>query len=186
MRWPGPKLRQNMNLGAVRAKIGRSERLLGEVGRGCRRWIEGIEVGELAHTRDRVSGRHEWRLPPLGSPPEDLALILSDAAHNLRSALDHLVNRAAEASGYQPTDRDRLQFPTCGNRRAYDGNAKSSLRGLAEPFKDVILSSQPFEAHQVKHLNLLESLGRLSDTDKHRDVHPVAWCTRSFPQAPLS
>lgn len=107
-------------------------------------------------------------------------LILGDMAHNLRSALDHLVWQLVILNDEKP--RRQNQFPIIGAEKEYwevPPNHSESVRdrmlaGVAEDHRAFIDMVQPFNA--LGHLaeggrTSLSMLSWISNADKHRVIH---------------
>lgn len=104
--------------------------------------------------------------------PRSFAPIISDAIHNLRTALDHM---AWELVGADHGTQDRyLQFPTGDNRI----NFEASCNGIKTPsqwVKDAFKSTEAFIGG--KGLDLYQ-LCQLDNSDKHVEITPVLRTTR--------
>jgi len=147
-------------------------------------------VGPQQHSLVREDGdeprTHIFRaqnVPPL---PPDWGLIVGDFAHNLRSALDHLVWQLVLLSGSKP-GRDN-QFPICSAGTRYwcskkDGTPSvrdRSLRGVAEQYRTPIDAVQPYRRGQDTELAFLSGLADLSNFDKHRVIQTAYSATHSI------
>jgi len=122
-----------------------------------------------------------WRIGRIEVPDAPLTewgVIVGDFAHNLRSALDHLVYQLAILNDWNP-EKMGTQFPiftTEGDylRNGYRGRSKgelsnrdSQLWGVSDAHKTIIDGLQPFKADKPK-ANPLAVLNRISNRDKHR------------------
>jgi hypothetical protein len=107
-------------------------------------------------------------------------LILGDMAHNLRSALDHLVWQLVILNGEKPSRQN--QFPIIGVEKEYweilPNNSQSTrdrmLAGVAEDHRAFIDAVQPFNARGQQPdgpRTALAVLSGISNADKHRVVH---------------
>lgn len=107
--------------------------------------------------------------------PRSFAPIISDAIHNLRTALDHM---AWELVGVDKGIQDRyLQFPTGDNRV----NFEASCNGIKTPsqwVKDAFKSTEAFIGG--KGIDLYQ-LCQLDNSDKHVEITPVLRTTRHPP-----
>jgi hypothetical protein len=135
-------------------------------------------AGEAFAQRDPTpfGMRHESSRNPDGSedyrlyavvrerPPLDFALIIGDVAHNVRSALDHLVyalsSRQAQRSG-------KTQFPIFTDECRFKVLGIPMIASLKRPERTLIERVQPFAA-VVPDDDPLAILNRLSNLDKHR------------------
>ena len=101
--------------------------------------------------------------------PSNLAVVVSDAIHNFRSALDYLVfELALHDSG---TVQNNTQFliedfkvdPADPKRRGFDARALNCLRGLRQDHINSIELLQPY-----KGVKWTKDLREVSNPDKHR------------------
>jgi hypothetical protein len=99
--------------------------------------------------------------------PEILGLLIGDAAHNLRSALDHLI---WELIGPTGTKQDKhLSFPTGDTWTNYE----STIDGLHTTPRGAKKFLKSFEAHRGGDGHALYGLHILDRTDKHRIINPI-------------
>lgn len=117
------------------------------------------------------SSEYVFSINPKEEPPLRLGILLGDFAHNLRSALDHLICQLALLNG--PTDCSTTQFPIC-----FDGPARFKelagnwLKGVSPLHRAAIEKAQPYECRKPEDhaLAILDWVDRI---DKHRAVHPA-------------
>ena len=107
-------------------------------------------------------------------------VIVGDIAHNLRSALDHLVWQLVLAAGKRPgrhnfypvfTDRD--EFFCAVEMPARQGKGPLGGVPLDSHAWKVIEKYQPYNAGDKAQFGPLRVLTLLSNTDKHRFIHPA-------------
>lgn len=101
-------------------------------------------------------------------PGERWGAILGDVAHNLRSALDHLVYGVAiwESGSDPPPEHTRLMFPVFDPPKPLPIN---KVRTLSGPVRAAIIAAQPDPSHLVD--SPLWTLDQLDIADKHRAIH---------------
>lgn len=109
-------------------------------------------------------------------PPDRLGIIVGDIAHNLRSALDHVVCQLAILN---KAPCDQTQFPICNTKAGFGFEAKKRLDGLADRHRAMIRRVQPY--HRRKGGVLLAILRDLSNADKHRVVNPATQAVAFVP-----
>ena len=128
--------------------------------------------------RETYCDRHNdcWRytLQIREEPPVALALILGDAVHNMRSAIDHLAVAISDAKYRESAsfpcflnDPDKLP-PGHITRKAFErATAGMSAEALAE-----VKRCQPYaESDPVdRRRHILTVISRLDRTDKHRNI----------------
>jgi hypothetical protein len=168
---------------------------------GCReKWARGTTL--LQHVVDEASDYSEAEPKPYeiaGSwdanrkqyvftgettQPMDKAVmwsvILGDAVHNLRSALDHLVWQLVLLDTGKDGTTDN-QFPIASHGDLYWGKAKNNgpslrerrLKGVSKEHKRIIDRVQPYRTNAPGKLESLEALRDMSNHDKHRLLHTV-------------
>ena len=116
-----------------RAKIARADEHLATLYRETDAWGEGdpFKIIRSCHRDGRV---HVFHLRYTAQPDVwRWAVVLGDALHNLRGALDHLMYAlAVQQTGQDPPDDDAsLMFPICSDRAQWDRTWRHP-GGLAE------------------------------------------------------
>ncbi|MBI4261368.1 MAG: hypothetical protein HY658_12475, partial [Actinobacteria bacterium] len=116
---------------------------------------EGFEAAGVAHHR----------------VPGVLSLVLGDALHNYRSALDHLVFQLALMGRDGGDAPEGTQFVIRDTPEAFEkAKARGYLDGVAQQHQDMIESVQPYRSADPA-LHPLGLLRDLSNVDKHRIIH---------------
>lgn len=138
-----------------------------------------VEVGKM-FTKDEVctpvpglnaQGKPILRVKNVPEPDPRLGVIIGDVAHNLRSALDHLVYQLCIPSGAsEPADPEAPAFPITSSSRRWRG-AQWRLDQAREGTKTRIERLQPYHRRKDPDTRLLWQLRELSDIDKHRLLH---------------
>lgn len=105
-------------------------------------------------------------------PPKELAIIVGDCVHNLRSSLDNVVWGLGQV--YPATDvrarPERLSFPMCFSAEKYAEKLQHSdwlaINYFPKPARNLINNLQPYQdslsAHRIRMLH------ELWNADKHR------------------
>ena len=100
------------------------------------------------------------------------AVLLGDALHNLRCALDHIVYMLAiNQTGKDPPDDDaRLMFPICSDPTYFaKGSTQGRIAALNCPTRAAIEKAQPYNRLKPgQWFAPLWWLAQLNDIDKHR------------------
>jgi hypothetical protein len=119
------------------------------------------------------------RLPEIG---DDWGLMVGDAIHNLRCALDHLWwQLAIDELGREPTEDEAksIQFPIISDPDSWDGH-----RFLQHVGTDAADKAKTFQGYdRPEGPTLLSVLGALRDwsnTDKHRELPPSFFESAGF------
>jgi hypothetical protein len=104
--------------------------------------------------------------------PDYVPLILSDAIHNLRTALDHAT---WELIGIDGGQQDKgLQFPAGASRGDYEGACKG-IKTSRQDTKDFFAG---LAAYKGGAGNDIEGLRRLDNAEKHRIITPLGGVAR--------
>ncbi|MFZ1155390.1 MAG: hypothetical protein WAN93_10845 [Solirubrobacteraceae bacterium] len=118
------------------------------------------------------SSQYVFTIKTLNEPPPLLGLILGDFAHNLRSALDHLVCQLARLT--DPTcDCTTTEYPICWSSARFKERENSLLKGVRREHRAIIEEHQPYTAGEKADDHFLSILHWLDNVDKHRFVHPT-------------
>lgn len=152
---------------AVQARLERAQRHVDE--------LERILDEYAARPPYRIARRTaEWpriveRAELVDKPPIEAAMVVSDAVHQARAALDNLVNGLRPAG---PTSG--VYFPIKATQAEYDGAlASGALRGVPDWARDAIAALQPFSTDLGRWAGFeLPNLHELARTDRHR-VPPI-------------
>lgn len=121
---------------------------------------------------DREDGLFLSRLVVAEPIPVEWSLIVGDAVHNMRSALDQAVCRLAECTGAEVTNDHKFPIRdteplTERARRRWD----AQLEGVPDLAVEIIRRSQPFAGPQESpDQHALAALRELSNEDKHRVI----------------
>jgi hypothetical protein len=164
-------------------KLGRAREHIGEVREIARRWLDG-DAFTIDMTTDNSSGRTEARARVQGSPPDQLALAVGDAIHNVRAALDHAVfdaaYRHAPGSLTKKEQRD-LEFPIFETEppKGFAKKTAATLLRVPGDVRDVIEEVQPYhwndEANPAgSRFHTLWRVHDLDRIDKHRRLTVMA------------
>jgi hypothetical protein len=161
-----------------RLKVARAREHVAELKRHGDAWLA---TDDYTMVSDEGSDRTVWRVRLKSQPPAELSLLVGDAVHNLRAALDHVVYFIAEAKAgtLTPTAAANLQFPIVGGR-ASTGKKKFEkqvrdhrLDGLTPNQISAIESWQPYRWDDYRYhwLWFVHDLDRI---DKHRRLAVAA------------
>lgn len=167
------------------AKVGRGDKHV-ETFECLRRKIESQPDPPGATVRQYVDlDTSEWvaEVVEVDALPVEMGVVMGDAIHNFRSALDQMVFELAFiGSGGQ--EKERTMFPcsdTIGNwRSAHVQNVL--LGGLTTRQKAAVQRLQPYRRWEWPYPgnHPFKTLSDLSNDDKHRVVQPVLVALESF------
>lgn len=119
------------------------------------------------------------KLRVVDQPPlVEFSLILGDAVHSFRSALDALVWELAHLDGAKPNNPRRIAFPICFTEQAWDVSVRD-LATVPQVFRDRIRSLQPF-AQLNPETDMVGLLAEMDNQDKHRGMIAAQAVTNGF------
>jgi hypothetical protein len=123
--------------------------------------------------------KHFWRLKVLDPMPVVWAVILGEAIHDMRSALDQCVYWLTVDWTRRPVDGSA--FPVNGSRTAFYHRTKRGdwardggmwkIRGIGPGPQDFIEALQPYPQRRSFYCRDIRAIHDLSNMDKHRLVH---------------
>jgi hypothetical protein len=166
---------------SFRLKIERAREHIADVRCVIDEWLATDVYTVTSSVDENDSERIVWTASVKADPPTELSLLIGDAVHNLRSALDHAVYYLAgkNLGSLTPQIEAELMFPIFGSLdksgNPYDARARfqdvapKCLHGLTLNQVGVIESWQPYlwsvDGFQYHWLWVLHDLDRI---DKHR------------------
>lgn len=103
-------------------------------------------------------------------PPPELAPIIGDALHNIRSALEHL---AYELAPPRIRQARQTQFPIFTDECRFKVLSPKMIRGIKGDERTLIERVQPYVASNPPSTDPLAILNELSNLDKHRLLVPM-------------
>jgi hypothetical protein len=160
----------------IEAKIDRAGEHIDALNGEIRHWAEGNPYSIEAEPKGQST--HHRIYVRLHEVPDvrRWGLLLGDAVHNMRSALDHLVYALAiRVTGQDPPPGfDRLQFVIVDDPSDWKGQMWH-LKPLSDEMRALIESVQPYKTTPLDRVqyDLLRWLRELDDADKHRVIRPV-------------
>ena len=126
----------------------------------------------------------EWRyvLEITAPPNERLPVVIGDAVHNMRSALDHLLvamrpRKYRYNKGFPVLVDDPWDGPPTKRKLADIASYEEAVHGLSDDAEALIKSMQPYQARAEGRdplHNGLNVICRLDNRDKHREPIVVA------------
>lgn len=153
-------------------------------------WLQG-DAYTLVEYTEAVTGDQVLEAKITEPPPEEWPLMVGDAVHNLRSALDHVAYQLA-LDGYQ-ADRPGEAIPAGHQRRImfpivavsndprlsveefYAQVVKAQLRYVPDSAAAAIQTLQPYERTPAAPLtDPLWAVNEIDVIDKHRKLHTTA------------
>jgi hypothetical protein len=143
----------------ARLKIGRANQHIADLETAFHTFVKD-NPHTIRSSGDPKTGRTIVRVHFDQPIPDTLALIIGDAIHNLRAALDHAT---WELIGLDGGTQDRyLKFPTGDNRINYE----ASCKGLKTPREDTKKFFIALAVYKGGAGNILYTLNLLDNADK--------------------
>jgi hypothetical protein len=105
--------------------------------------------------------------------PDDWGLILGDAFHNMRSALDVLACQLVELNEGTVTKRTAFPIYATAPTQRQRQRIKDNLKGMADEHAQRIRALQPYRDPDKRRAWALELLAELNNLDKHQIINPV-------------
>jgi hypothetical protein len=110
-------------------------------------------------------GRVVVRASTFAAYPREFSLLVGDAAHNIRSALDNL----AFAVVKPPSGKERdVYFPICKTGAIFRRSAPRLLPGVSARIRAAFERLQPYHHRKMPQARTLARLNVLNNWDKHR------------------
>lgn len=104
-------------------------------------------------------------------------LLLGDAVHNYRCALDHLawgLYQRGRTPNLSAKRERNIYFPICRSREDFNASLRRNLPGVCRADIALVRRCQPsFVGKRNVHRHVLAVLTKLSNADKHRMIQPV-------------
>lgn len=155
------------NLAPIFAKIDRSLEHLKCLNEAAERFFDEDIDGIYRLHGDTNSQRtkHLFRIELLKElPTAEWGVIVGDAVHCLRTALDQLIYML----GIDPDDNSA--FPICRTEKEWVTRAPAALWSVPHPLIAAINRSQPYHRGNAANSHPLAILSALSNTDKHKFI----------------
>jgi hypothetical protein len=163
------------SLDGPKAKLERARHHLEALYEGIRAYTE-TDPHEFIDEIDPETTDQVVRIRILREPDNPTwGLMIGDFAHNLRSALDHLVWQLVILSGNEPAKANQFPIAECRSDYWLPRGRRPSIRdrmlaGVAPPHRAMIDFVQPYMGEDPQETTLAH-LAWLSNVDKHRVIH---------------
>ena len=159
-------------LAGPESKIRRAQRLVAEL-EGCiQQFLRDGTCSAQVH-EDPVTGSHTLTVVTTNALPEDISLIIGDAANNLRSSLDILISGFIRKAGGNIAVGSLPIHET--RERLTSALQRSEIQKVRPDVADFILNSvKPYKDGNFA----IWALSKLDNVNKHRLVIPVVAVTR--------
>lgn len=160
----------------ITAKIARADYHLNVLGKETRSFLDRKPYA-YGHERDDEAGQYIWRVVVRELPDPRWGLLISEIAHHLNSALDHLVWLVAASHTGRRPPRD-TGFPVAKGvadfRRMWTRSSGSyRIRALPPHAQAIVEDEQPYHRGNAFEGHPLWVLRRLANADKHETLVTV-------------
>jgi hypothetical protein len=124
--------------------------------------------------KDSQTGERIFRVQVRHPLPQDIALIVGEAAYQLRSSLDHLAWQLVEANGQ--ASGDWTYFPISESLAKHEAGSPRKVQGMSAAAISLIDAAKPYKGGN----NGLWKLHQLNNFDKHRLLPVVAFAVKNL------
>jgi hypothetical protein len=155
-------------LHSVQRKLEWADKHIGDLGHELAGFRVAKSKAVIRENDPNRPGFSRWILTD-ASIPDPITLILGDAIHNLRSALDRFANDIVRDNGKQPsftTDFPIWRSPKF-DRKEYEATVETKVGRASKPVVQEFKGLEPYEGGKNE---LLWALDKLDVVDKHRLV----------------
>jgi hypothetical protein len=171
----------------VRLKIERADKHIDDLKTAVRSFFDSTPY-KISHKRDPDTRRLIYYIESAQPVPDIIALIVGDALHCLRDALDHLAQQlylvgTGDTKGY----RDGTSFLISKKAKDFKSTLPGKVQGMRRDAVDAIRALEPYdegEGGKGKGADLY-TLHRLNNIDKHRLILTVGSAFGSMDIGPL-
>jgi hypothetical protein len=163
-----------------------------DIDKEARRYAEGHPY-EVTRIRLPDNKKEIWiRFRITKQPDPEIAAMLGDFVHNLRSALDYIVvacvpKQRRGKAGFPILYEDIFARDKNGDLMVNDtnliNNFETATKGLHPKARAYIIGLQPYQATNLgisTHLNILGVINRLDNPDKHRHIITIGCGGQDF------
>jgi hypothetical protein len=150
-------------LALIRSKVERAKKHIRDLEVARDRFIE-TEPYVIEPERHPQPGNYLFRVTKLQPPPHKLGLIAGDAAHNLRSALDHLAYQLVLLN--KETPNRFTGFPIFDDAAGYVAGSHRKIKLMSQSAQDAIKATKPYRGRS----NFLWLIHTMDIADKHHTL----------------
>jgi hypothetical protein len=169
-------------VGPLQAKVERAARHIFDLQEFRDKWSES-QLTRVKFEDDPNTGDRTYHITDAIPIPASAPLIIGDAIHNLRSALDHLAYRLMIVGQKSSGPFRRVYFPIAENGEKYEVDSPGKMEGMREDAKKAINEIQPYGGGSGEILWHLHSLDVI---DKHRLLIALGSCNVRYSMTPYS
>ena len=153
-------------LSSARAKVARAIEHLMEANAIASTIFNSYANCVMAVPDEKRNGWFSIIVTKLDPVPEKFVILLGDAAHNLRSALDHIAFTFAKP--VSPDKEKDIAFPLVSKRKRFRERANKLLPGVPRKVRAEIQKLQPYHGRKWSHTKMLGQMQSINNWDKHR------------------
>jgi hypothetical protein len=152
-------------------KINRAQEHIREIESLIKSWRD-LDPYKVSIDNEQETGEKILRIIITKTMPKDISLVIGDAIHNLRTALDHAAFEIVQQSKGSRKALDSTYFPFEGDRESLKSSRKfGTIASVSQKAANIILDTiKPYKGGN----NILWALNRIDVLDKHRLLIPHA------------
>jgi hypothetical protein len=150
----------------ARAKLRRARRHLTDLEEAAKEYLAS-DPFQVYTVAEPERGPISYRVHVRAEPPEELGLMLGDALHNARSALDHVACLLVEQGG--GTITQSTAYPINNDAVKFRAGVKARLMGATDAARDAVVATAAYRGGDDQ----LWALHQLDIDDKHKLLIPV-------------
>jgi hypothetical protein len=162
-------------LALIRVKIERAKQHFADLEAARDRFIKSnpYSLGKKPDPKPGHEGCNLWFMTRIDPIPTEIAMLVGDAIHNIRSALDHLACQLVFASGNSISDQ--TSFPIFKGTQINEPSFARKVQGMSQAAQD-IRSSEPYKNGKGHTLWVLHEL---DIADKHHGLLTILFKVNS-------
>lgn len=153
-------------LDSARAKVARAEQHLKEAKTIADAFIQSDFYG--IRGKQDSKGRLCILIDRVSQMPSEFAILIGDAANNLRSALDHIAFVFAKPKTVK--EEEAVQFPLISKGKDFRSSSIRRLPGVQRRVRAAIERLQPYHSKKNPNVKLLWYVQAINNWDKHRSL----------------
>lgn len=153
---------------SVRAKVARANQHIQAAKEVSKAFLDTEFYRFAVRPQKNGNNRHFIIIKKLEPIPDEFGLLIGDAAHNLRSALDHIAYAFAKPSNWK--EEKKVAFPLCSKRSEFRARAPALLPGISRKVMAAVQRAQPYHGGKGSKTKALGQIQAINNWDKHRSM----------------
>jgi hypothetical protein len=175
-----PNTTDDERLAKVLLKVARAEKHIVELRAALQAFYD-TKPYEVASRPEPETGRLRYYVTKADPVPPEIAAILGDIFHNLRSALDHLAQQLYFVGSGRSTARRKTCFLITETAKGFKAEQRDAFKEIRQDAIDAICALEPYSDGKGADLWVLHKLNII---DKHRLILTIGSAFRSMNLGP--